>query len=55
MESQLAQISGPLKCRQIEVASVEAVRKKWMAAPPHHTLVSDPELFPLEECAMGRR
>ena len=24
-----------------------------MAAPPHHTLASIPELFPLEECAKG--
>ena len=53
LKEQMAQLTGPIQRRQIEVASVEAVRKKWMATPSQRTLTSDPELFPLEECAKG--
>ena len=49
----MAQLTGPIRHRQIEAASVEAVRKKWLAAPSQPSLTADPKLFPLEDCTKG--
>ena len=43
LKEQMAQLTGPIRRRHIKVASVEAVRKKWMATPLQHTLTSNPE------------
>ena len=53
LTEQMAQLTGPIRHRQIEAASVEAVRKKWLATPSQPSLTSDPELFPLEDCGKG--
>ena len=53
LKEQMAQLTGPIRHRQIEAASVKAVRKKWLATPSQPSLTADPELFPLEDCAKG--
>ena len=53
LKEQMAQLTGPIQHCQIEAASIEAVRKKWMATPSQRSLTADPELFPLEDCAKG--
>ena len=50
----MAQLTRPIRHRQIEAASVKAVRKKWLATPSQPSLTADPELFPLEDCAKGK-
>ena len=53
LTEQMAMLTGPIRHRQIEAASVEAVRKKWLAAPSQPSTTSDPEMFPLEDCGKG--
>ena len=53
LTEQMAMLTGPIRHRQIEAASVEAVRKKWLAAPSQPSITSDPEMFPLEDCGKG--